>query len=66
MKHGESILCILLLLWCFSSNLTYLPRYAILSGKEWKFNVLWTMLDAMQVTYGIGDDKSKTIKRMVD
>ena len=48
MKHGESILCILLLLWCFSSNLTYLPRYAILSGKEWKFNVLWTMLE-----YGI-------------
>ena len=47
-KHGESILCLLLLLWCFSSNLTYLPRYAILSGKEWKFNVLWTMLE-----YGI-------------
>jgi pyrroloquinoline-quinone synthase len=33
---------------------------------QFKLNVLWTMLDAMQVTYGIGDDKSKTIARMVD
>ena len=33
---------------------------------QFKLNVLWTMLDAMQVTYGIGDDKSTTILRMVD
>ena len=48
LKHAESLKCILLLLWCFSSNLTYIPRYAILSGKVWKFDVFWTILE-----YGI-------------
>ena len=48
LKHAESIICILLLLWCFSSNLTYIPRYAILSGKVWNFDVFWTILE-----YGI-------------
>ena len=48
LKHAESLICILLMLWCFSSNLTYIPRYAILSGKVWKFDVFWTILE-----YGI-------------
>lgn len=31
---------------------------------QFKLNVLWTMLDAMQVTYGIGDTNSGAIARM--
>ena len=31
---------------------------------QFKLNVLWTMLDAMQVTYGIGESNSGAITRM--
>ncbi len=33
---------------------------------QFKLDVLWTMLDAMQVTYGIGTQKSGAIQRMPD
>lgn len=36
---------IIVLVWCASSLITYLPRYSILSGKEWKFGVLWSMVE---------------------
>jgi pyrroloquinoline-quinone synthase len=32
---------------------------------QFKLDVLWTMLDAMQVTYGIGEQRSGAIERMV-
>lgn len=47
-KYAESKLCIILVLWSFLANLTYIPRYELLCGKDWRFNVLWTMLE-----YGI-------------
>jgi len=33
---------------------------------QFKLDVLWTMLDAMQVTYGIGEQRTGAIERMVD
>ncbi len=33
---------------------------------QFKLDVLWTMLDAMHVTYGIGEARSGTIQRMAD
>lgn len=33
---------------------------------QFKLDVLWTMLDAMQVTYGIGEERSGAIERMAD
>ena len=33
---------------------------------QFKLDVLWTMLDAMQVTYGIGEARSGAIQRMAD
>ena len=33
---------------------------------QFKLDVLWTMLDSMQVTYGIGKQKSGAIQRMPD
>ena len=33
---------------------------------QFKLDVLWTMLDAMQVTYGIGEQRSGAIERMAD
>jgi pyrroloquinoline-quinone synthase len=33
---------------------------------QFKLDVLWTMLDAMQVTYGIGEQRTGAIERMAD
>jgi pyrroloquinoline-quinone synthase len=33
---------------------------------QFKLDVLWTMLDSMQVTYGIGEERTGAIERMAD
>ncbi len=37
-----------------------------LESLQFKLDVLWTMLDAMHVTYGIGEARSGAIQRMAD